>query len=374
MTELFIRPLDVLLFRDGKPFSSGEDHVARSIFPPLPTVMQGVIRGRYLAYKNVNLADRAAIADCVGTPTEYGSLRLRGPFIRKADVLYVPMPLDTYCAAESTDGKEGMDGRYRMANVLVRDGYQVSNTSRLPYMLAPPGSATPTKHTPGYVSIANLKRHLARNEDLRSISQETFVVFENRYGNGISAQTKSVTRGALYQVRYARLQEDVGLHIDVEAHWDDWQEQSGVLSIGGEARAAHFKVSAASADCSLHDDMSTLGERFKLVLLTPTYFDEGWQPRAGNWSHLFESTDGSQINVMLKAAAIGRYQSVGGFDLAERTHKPARRYVPAGSVYYFVTDRPARLKHGWLCDALPGNVLGQIGFGQVLAGSWSPAA
>ena len=44
MTEhhILIEPTDVWLFRDGRPFNRGQDHSAQSVFPPLPTVMQGV--------------------------------------------------------------------------------------------------------------------------------------------------------------------------------------------------------------------------------------------------------------------------------------------------------------------------------------------
>jgi CRISPR/Cas system CMR-associated protein Cmr3 (group 5 of RAMP superfamily) len=44
MTWLQIRPQDVWLFRDGKPFSGGEDHAATGIFPPTPFTVQGALR------------------------------------------------------------------------------------------------------------------------------------------------------------------------------------------------------------------------------------------------------------------------------------------------------------------------------------------
>ena len=76
-SQLFIRPVDVWLFRDGRPFSAGSDHRAESLFPPYPSVIQGAIRSYQLALKNVDLQDRDAIIQTVGTPFDYGSLRLR---------------------------------------------------------------------------------------------------------------------------------------------------------------------------------------------------------------------------------------------------------------------------------------------------------
>ena len=43
-----ITPLDSLLFRDGKPFTSGDVHNASSIFPPKPSVFAGFIRSKIL--------------------------------------------------------------------------------------------------------------------------------------------------------------------------------------------------------------------------------------------------------------------------------------------------------------------------------------
>lgn len=48
--RLFIRPVDVWLFRDGKPFDAASDHRARSLFPPYPSTMQGVIRSKALVH------------------------------------------------------------------------------------------------------------------------------------------------------------------------------------------------------------------------------------------------------------------------------------------------------------------------------------
>ncbi|MBK9095196.1 MAG: CRISPR-associated protein Cmr3, partial [Anaerolineae bacterium] len=53
-----------------------------------------------------------------------------------------------------------------------------------------------------------------------------------------------------------------------------------------------------------------------------------------------------QGQVSLQATAIHRYESVGGFDWAAPAaeagaHRPARRFVPAGSVYLFSSDGQA---------------------------------
>jgi CRISPR-associated protein Cmr3 len=109
-----------------------------------------------------------------------------------------------------------------------------------------------------------------------------------------------------------------------------------------------------------------LPPRFLIYFATPAYFSAGWQPQ--NWRRFFEG------NVTLQAAAVNRFQSLGGFDWAKDprdplAHKPARRYVPAGAVYFFTSEGQARLKPDLIQNAIA-DVGAEIGFGQILIGGW----
>lgn len=104
-----------------------------------------------------------------------------------------------------------------------------------------------------------------------------------------------------------------------------------------------------------------LPKQFLLYFATPTYFANGWQPQS--WEQFFEG------EVKLQAAAVNRFQSLGGFDWAKNDHKPARRYVPAGSVYFFASDGQAKLKSGLIQNAIS-DTGAAIGFGQILMGEW----
>jgi CRISPR-associated protein Cmr3 len=373
MKQLFVQAQDVLLFRDGRPFDAADDHLARSIFPPLPTVMQGMVRSRYLAFKDVLLHDKNAIIKAVGTSTDYGPLRLRGPFMRLNDKLYMPVPADVYFDAA--------DGVYKPLQVLARPAGQVGNIAGMRYLLGPPQDTRPSKHEPGIVSIEDVRKSLDKGARYTDIALKTLYDDESRYGNGLRGASKSADLGRLYQVRYVRLREGAGLHLDVAAHWPDWTENQGVLALGGESRAAYFSSASLDAKC-LVPELPTLIEsapecmrihgpdardqklRFKVVLCTPAYFEAGWQPENGNWSKLFTGA------VTLVAAAIARPRAVGGFDIAQQSHKPSSRYVDSGSVYYFEADSPVAFKDPWFSDSKTDNLLGQIGFGQGLVGPW----
>ena len=97
--QLFMQPTDVWLFRDGRPFDALSDHRAESLFPPYPTVMQGVLRSHHLAVKGIDLRDKKMIAATVGTTYDYRDLRLRGPIVARREPegqikRYFPVPAD----------------------------------------------------------------------------------------------------------------------------------------------------------------------------------------------------------------------------------------------------------------------------------------
>jgi CRISPR-associated protein Cmr3 len=66
-----IAPIDILLFRDAKPFTPGERAWAASVFPPSGHTIAGAIR---------NIIDR--------------QLELIGPFLCYHNTLYFPRPLN----------------------------------------------------------------------------------------------------------------------------------------------------------------------------------------------------------------------------------------------------------------------------------------
>lgn len=99
--ELIIKPVDIWLFRDGRPFLAGEDHDAISIFPPTPFTLQGAIRTKVLVDKGVDLTSFAYQEQPdpdVGYGDNFGKLRLLGPLLaREEDGKWkrlIPVPAD----------------------------------------------------------------------------------------------------------------------------------------------------------------------------------------------------------------------------------------------------------------------------------------
>ncbi len=345
--NLFLEPMDVWLFRDGRPFDAGSDHRAQSLFPPYPSVVQGALRSHHLVVNGVDLRDQAAIRRAVGTATDYGTLRLRGPFIanRQANAIvrYFPVPADV---VPTGDGK--------VTSVKPRaapDGVMTSTPT--PMLLW--SDREPKKDAAGeWLEDSELEKCL-QGEPAATIRSSCLFARETRVGIGRDDMTHTTRDGALYEVEFIRPHKDVGLLIHV-CGYNGWPSQ-GLMRIGGEGHAALFH---AMDDVRWSLPPAELPQRFKLYFATPTFFTGGW---IADWTQFFDG------DVHLQAAAVRRYESIGGYDWAAQGHKPSRRYVPAGSVYYFTCHGAARLKPGLIQNAITDDGA-EIGFGQVLIKEW----
>lgn len=364
--HLFLEAIDVWLFRDGRPFDARSDHRAASLFPPYPTVMQGVIRSHHLVVKNVDLHDSQQIVAMVGTADNYNTLRLRGPFLVKRElgkiVRYLPIP------AHAALGEKGY-----VTPTPAPPPAKVKTSAPTPMLLW--SSEEPRKSEFSQWLCEDRLRELLKPGAKSAVtgeSETSLFVHESRLGIALN-ERRTTEDGALYEVEFIRPCKDVGLLVEVDGY-DGWPA-TGVMRIGGEGRAARFEqVSSHSIPSppmmgegkgegeqkgSL--SASFLPQRFLLYFATPTYFARGWQPQ--DWSQFFDG------EVTLQAAALNRFQSVGGFDWAANSHKPARRYVPAGAVYFFQCEGQARLKPGLIQNAVT-DAGAEIGFGQIFVEEW----
>ncbi|MCP6761228.1 MAG: CRISPR-associated protein Cmr3 [Fischerella sp. CENA71] len=121
-----ITPLDVLLFRDCKPFSPGEGSWAKGLFPPMPiTVFQAL---RSLLPKSSNQAERTQ-----------RHLSFLGPFLLDSNhTLWLPTPKDLVCLYPPGENRktatdnwseiqrlQPVDRQYGAWKHLVFDGEQI---------------------------------------------------------------------------------------------------------------------------------------------------------------------------------------------------------------------------------------------------------
>jgi CRISPR-associated protein Cmr3 len=361
VTKMFIEPVDVWLFRDGRPFSAGSDHRAATMFPPMPSVIQGALRAKHLAVKQVDwsVSNRKKIEEVVGTVETYPpGFSMRGPFLARRDekgnvTRFFPLPAD----AEKTNDSD----RFKPLSPQKRG--DVLTSAPAPQVLW--SEAEPQKvEGEWWLSEETLTKYL-KGETVTAIRGSELYDRENRFGIGIQEGTRNTREGALYEVEYVRVQTGIGLDAQVNG-LDGWEPQ-GLLRVGGESRGARYSPSHTP---DWQASPNPLPTHFKVYFATPTCFENGWLPKQKDWSDFFEGA------VELVAAALGRAESVGGIDAmlsrqkGTQPHKPARRYIPAGSVYFFEAKGEVKIKqldNNAITDYDP---LKLIGYGQFQIGGW----
>ncbi|GBC78120.1 hypothetical protein HRbin08_01606 [bacterium HR08] len=350
---IFIEPLDVLLFREGKPFTGGEDHLARSIFPPPPSTVYAAVRshllshrfGRFEAFKQ-GASVPPDLAREIGSPTAFGTLELRRLLVARrresagshekavpVELLY-PMPNDV---AE-------IKGTGRHALLKPADGSPVQ--TNLPRGLRPLWLAKDVhlEAATGWLTEKGMQRYLdddAHSPDSFFAAEEVIAgdrirqaIFtrEERTGIARDRARRSVREGLLYSVEYVRLKSGVGFFAEFDG--TKLLPDSGTIALGGDRRPAHYQLARVS-DLALEKIRQRIEERrrLKLVLTTPALFEHGWRPQWIDERTLEGSRNG--VRVRLVAVALGKPVGIGGFDLVKQHPKPVHRFVPAGSVYFF---------------------------------------
>ena len=356
---LFLQPNDTFFFRDGRPFTKGEQSEGYSIFPPLPSTILGALRTTYIAEHgdlSSFYAGNGKLVKIIGTPEpdSLGSMHLKGVFLadRKSNIYY-PIPFDL---------------------VTKKDVQVVKEKNKL-YKLEP----SPEK--PHFISNSPLNQHLRWNEDdedveteasdrlghldirnyflgvqkpLKSKPFEDFVRLEPKTGIERDHKTLTSKDNMLYRINMSRFQSrflntkewkalpELGFVVDYECNIE--LPENGMLKLGGEGKSFFYKKSCHNPDpLATKEDMKALKEAirssgaFKLYFATPAIFDQGWLPK---WIHknTYKNIYNAKYQSLafeLRTAAVGKFIAIGGWDMKQNAPKPTRQAVPAGSVYYF---------------------------------------
>jgi CRISPR-associated protein Cmr3 len=377
---VFIEPVDVWLFRDGRPFSAGEGHAARSIFPPTPHTVQGALRSAVLGHESVPwqayyaaLTDQAQrLRGRIGGPSgktngtvvaaELGCFAMAGPFVALKEkgqfMPYFRLPSDVLAVKDTKDlvllaPTEGLpfdaDWPDPSLEPLWADcDQELESPEELDWVKAEGFDA----YLQGDVS------------KLKGVPAEGVRVSEFRYGHQMDGDTRRPKEGMLYQAEFIRPQPTVGLLARVSDAATP-PDEAGTLALGGEAKAARYRI-LGDKDVVPYPKPAQPDRRLKVVLLTPAYFSDGWRPAGGDWSALFAQ------KVKLCSVALNRPAHIGGWDVARRRSKPMRYLVPAGSVYFFEAEAPIQ-PPTYLTETPNGELdFAKLGFGQIACGTWKP--
>lgn len=373
--RLFIEPNDVLMFRDGRPFSGGNDHFARGAFPPPPSTIYGALRSHILSvewseFNKFASGDKSIIPERlyneIGTPGELGTLTLRQFALAKKDndklEQYFPAPKDIVREKGSNNGKMFL----LKPETIPSDLVMTNLTTKLLHLWHPTEQAL--ENPPGFLSSEELKSYLLGNAPTNMMDSEDIYQVEERTGILKNRTKRSVETGGLYSVEYFRLKDSLGFSVELEGV--TLLPEKGILRFGGDHRSAYYAVSS-------WDNISTAeikkkvedNNRFKVVLITPAIFENGWMPGGIDKNSMEGVVSG--VKVKLAGACLGKPVGIGGFDLVKKMPKIMKKAVPAGSVYYFElkgSNVEAVLEKMWLRSISDERT--QEGFGISLIGGY----
>lgn len=365
--QIFIEPVDVWLFRDGRPFTGGEDIRAKSQFPPSPLTLQGAIRSKLLSLSGVDLADEGAVrqeAEKLGIGwdvSDFGSFRLKGPLVAKRDgkgnlQRLLPPPADLVATKEDCE-------LFLAEPAELPSEISVSPLPEGGLLPVWVKSYKPVEPPKGWLTEDSFKRYLRGDiSGLDFLKPAEVAARERRTGIRLAGERRTVEEGMLYQAEFVRLREGVGLWAEVEGVE---LPQRGEILLGGEGKAARFESinpPLSSLDAELREEaLSGRWERFKVVLLTPAYFGKGWGPDQG-WDKFFGA------EVTLKGLALPRPLFIGGHGLV-KGEREVRPFVPPGAVYFF-EGSPKTLPQGFTESPPNWDEIWKIGFGLYAIGRW----
>ncbi len=354
---------DVWFFRDGKPSVIGSDHYLRSIFPPFPSTLYGLVRTQRLLEWGVDLHSLGAttwgalderLRREIGEWGSAGTLVLRGPWLVRDGKILLPAPLDLRLFTER--GRQPEDDRV-VGSLRLRPidgGRQLRNWSHELAPMAPheiaggqwklwAGEADPESAAGWFVTVEGMREWIAGGIPAceHFVSGRQLWTIESRTGVGLDSDRRTHAEHQLYTFGFVRLERGVALGFELS---EGDLKMGFAARFGGENRVARIEGGPALSGESGLNVPHTAAEGFVTTLLTPALFASGPIP-AGR----------TVVSAVVPGPALA-----GGWDLAQRRPKALRRAVPAGSVYWIDGASPAPLE-SWSEQA-------NEGYGLMLAG------
>lgn len=352
-TTLQLEALDTLFFKDGKPFSLGEETWADGIFPPPPSVVYGALRTALMSGElgEQNLTD--LIEQTENLQLAHFSVKLQNG----GQDEYYPIPLDV---VEQKD-KDYESGEYEVFPLEVKEVSTVSNSGHqvLPFYDAD-DDETVEPVAGGLISRSNLVRYLKGNtKPFKCRKWDNYKVPEPKIGIKRNRATLSTgdDGGELYRVG---LQRTKGVQFQLGFSLPVLSLQTQMIRLGAEGKVAKARQPDDPFDWNGPRNLTT--RYLKVYLTTPGIFQNDG-PELSKWG----------IKAELKGMAVGKPFSLGGFDMNKGCPKPMLKVVPAGSVFYYEAPASvdlAQLQGKAVADTINGIDYAQQGFGIAYFGTW----
>ena len=361
--RLFLKPNDTFFFRDGRPFTRGEQSEGYSIEAPFPSTVMGALRTAYIAFcGDMTQFANDRLKSTIGTKDSLAgaSIQVKGVFLGRGDgSLYHPTPRDLVSEKKSESAT-----LYPLSMESKSDTFSSNSNSELSKILTWNDPTMQVEHAGGYISCDNLREYLLGQTSGLTSEKSGFIIDEPKVGITRDHKTLTAAEGLLYRINMKRFSDsEFGFVVDVDGI--DQLPKSALIKLGGEGKSFTYRETLQKPDPLVAIDLARIcdvideSKKFKLYLATHAIFDDGWLPKCLHGA------------IKLITAAVGNYVTIGGWDVANGNPKKAYRAVPAGSVYYFrlINDTKAETVLDCLHYKNIGDQRTQEGFGLAYVGA-----
>ena len=317
---LQIEPIDTLFFRDGKPFSMGDDSWADGILLPHPSVIYGSIRSWILSNsENVTLENVIEETGDVKILDLYYSLRGETVF-----------PLPQIYGTKKEKGKDILYEEQLSKKMEVERFSLIPNeyicSTHIPQLFYNEKQYVLEKPKNTFITSANFVDFLkASDQSNKTDSYFLGHEIEPKIGIKRTNETKASEDGNLYRVGLNRLK-DMKIIVRVQSRHLSTRFEK-IMKLGGEGKITvinDFLIGKKGAT-RLRISTGLTSKKLLVYLATPAIFHNG-------------EPDISKIvgvKATLKATSVGKAQNIGGFDMKKKEPKPMYKAVPSGSIYLY---------------------------------------
>lgn len=318
---IHIEAIDTLFFRDGKPFSMGEDVWADGIFPPLPSVIYGALRSAYMFQQGVTSPQKVI--------NDKKDFKIHNIYLLVNDKPYFTMPLDL------VKFKDEDENESKKIYFLKREPLNTGSNETKEILYAPLRKKVDELNK-GILAANRFKHYLEYNEEKIHVESLTdYIISEPKIGiarDNISRTTSGEAEGKMYRVNMQRLENKNGNSLKIAVEYENLTlDDTGIIRLGGENKSVFYKHIEQSKVPDFHLRPENLkSDILRVYLNTPAILENGYCPKIFLNSNDFE----------LLTYAIGKPLFAGGFDMAKKVPKPMYKAVPAGSVYYLKAKNP----------------------------------
>ena len=386
----FIRPIDTLFFRDGKPFEFGIENYSFSIFPPSPRTFYGALRTYIiLSHSSLNSYKKdEKLLKIVGDENNFGNLRIYGPIIAKKIgsyiEMYFPIPKDVMLK-ETFIEKRAI---YLKPQEIEEANFNLDKKINLVI----PEQEEDLEEVEGYFSNSDMEDYLSEKselgEKLEKIAKDSSNIYkhEHRVGIKINKERGTVEPHYLYSSPHLRLgifntARYYGFIVGIDGD-EGLVNNRGIFRLGGDTRVVELEELEEGMIEKIFSQFRLQiiekiknSKRFKMILLTPAIFQNGWYPDFLNISNDELKGKWEGIEIKLVGCILGKPKYLGGFDLVKQTPKSIKKVIPPGSVYFFEIINDTNIDwdnifNNYFPRSIDNSDLSKEGFQLILLGGW----